>query len=291
LDSGVFKETYRDPGSSNLLWNSLPAGESELYAWQAGSSYIQEPDYFSGMDTTSGAAAPILGARCLVRAGDSVTTDHISPAGDIDKESPAGRYLLSLGIAAADFNSYGSRRGNDRVMVRGTFANLRFRNLLYPGKTGSRTVHHPSGREMDIHSAAEEYRKSGTPLIILAGKDYGMGSSRDWAAKGPYLLGVKAVIAESYERIHRSNLVGMGILPLQFAPGTDCDSLGLRGTETFSIALDGSLKPGGVLRVAAVGGDGRETVFQAICRIDNPAEMEYYLGGGILRRVVRKSLE
>jgi aconitate hydratase len=226
-----------------------------------------------------------------VRVGDSVTTDHISPAGSIKKDSPAGKYLLDHGVAALDFNSYGSRRGNDRVMTRGTFANIRLSNLLAPGTEGGWTTYLPTGEVTSIFDASVRYQKDGAPLIILAGKDYGMGSSRDWAAKGVLLLGVKAAIAESFERIHRSNLVGMGVLPLQFLPGQTPASLGLHGTETFDIHVDDQLKPKQQLKVRAIGKAGQAIEFTAVCRIDTPVEIEYYRNGGILQTVLRKMLK
>ena len=233
-----------------------------------------------------------MGARVLAVLGDSVTTDHISPAGDIDLHSPAGRYLVSKGIEKTDFNSYGSRRGNDRVMVRGTFANIRLKNLMVPGVEGGVTAHVPSGERMDIYDAAERYRAEGTPLVVIAGKEYGSGSSRDWAAKGTLLLGVRAVLAESYERIHRSNLVGMGVLPLQFKPGQSAESLGLTGLERLTIAgIAGELVPRQDVTVAVEGKDGTRSSFTATARLDTPVEINYYRNGGILQTVLRKMLK
>ena len=222
--------------------------------------------------------------------GDSITTDHISPAGAISKSSPAGRYLQSLGVKPEEFNSYGARRGNDRVMTRGTFANIRFRNLLAAGTEGSATVYHPSGEVMDIFSAAEWYGRTAVPTIVIAGKDYGMGSSRDWAAKGVYLLGVRAVIAESYERIHRSNLVGMGILPLQFLPGENPANLGLSGREEYTIPAADDLRPGQELAVTALSPEGSAKSFTVRCRIDSAVEVDYYRNGGILQTVLRRMM-
>jgi len=234
--------------------------------------------------------APIKDARVLVHAGDSVTTDHISPAGAIDPQSVAGKYLIAHDITPAHFNSYGSRRGNDQVMARGTFANIRFRNLLTPEHEGSHTIYHPDNEEMDIYSAAQKYIENNTPTIILAGKDYGMGSSRDWAAKGPFLLGVRAVIAQSFERIHRSNLIGMGILPLQFLNEESPSALGLKGDEYFSLPITDDLKPKSPITITARDDKGKETIFEAQCRIDSPIEIEYYRHGGILQFVLRKFL-
>ena len=231
----MFRDTYADVFTGDATWQSMPAPEGELFDWDSGSTYVRRPPYFEGMSLEPGTVPDVAGARCLVWLGDSVTTDHISPAGSIKLESPAGKYLLEHGIERADFNSYGARRGNHEVMVRGTFANVRLRNRLVPGSEGTWTVHVPSGEEMTIYEASERYLAEGTPLVVLAGKEYGSGSSRDWAAKGPNLLGVKVVIAESYERIHRSNLLMMGVLPLQFLPGDSVESLGLTGREEFQV--------------------------------------------------------
>ena len=228
----MFRRTYGDVFDGNATWNAIPVPEGALFDFREESTYIQEPPFFQGLTLEPVPVEDIVGARVLAVLGDSVTTDHISPAGDIAEASPAGRFLKAKGVARADFNSYGSRRGNDRVMVRGTFANIRLKNAMVPGVEGGVTVHVPSGERMAIYDAAERYRAEKTPLVVIAGKEYGSGSSRDWAAKGTLLLGVRAVIAESYERIHRSNLVGMGILPLQFKPGENAESLGLTGQET-----------------------------------------------------------
>ena len=265
-------------------WKELPVPEGDLFAWADDSTYVRLPPYFDGMSKEPGTVEDIAGARCLVRIGDSVTTDHISPAGAIKPESPAGRYLVEHGVERKDFNSYGSRRGNHEVMVRGTFANVRLRNLLVPGSEGTWTVHLPSGEETTIFEASERYLAEGVPLIVIAGKEYGSGSSRDWAAKGPNLLGVRAVIAESYERIHRSNLLMMGILPLQFRTGETMESLGLTGRETFSI--EGIQN--GEARQVRVRADG--TTFSARVRLDTPREREYLRHGGILPYVLRRLL-
>ena len=288
LDRDAFIESYSGLEESNPDWNKIDLSGSDLYPWSDESSYVQEPPFFVGMSKDAAAIEPIKDARVLVVAGDSTTTDHISPAGPIDPDSPAGRYLQERGIAVKDFNSYGSRRGNDRVMVRGTFANIRFRNQLTPETEGSSTIYHPTGEKTSIFDAAMRYKEEGTPVIVLAGKDYGMGSSRDWAAKGVSLLGVHAVIAESYERIHRSNLVGMGVLPLQFADGESRETLGLTGGETYSIEVDESLAPKQLVNVVAVDDQGKKTEFKALCRIDSPVEVDYYKNGGILHAVLRR---
>ena len=291
FDRDAFIATYDGIETKNEQWNAIPAADHDLYPWDVESTYIQEPDFFEGMQAEAGTITPISSARVLVKAADSITTDHISPAGAIAEQSPAGEYLQEKGVAPQDFNSYGSRRGNDRVMTRGTFANIRFRNQLVPGTTGSASVHFPAGEKMSIFAAGMRYREDNIPAIVLAGKDYGMGSSRDWAAKGPYLLGIRAVIAESYERIHRSNLVGMGILPLQYAAGQTAASLGLDGSEEFFIDIDDSLQPGQDVRVRAVASSGSEIVFSAVCRIDSTVEVEYYRHGGILQYVLRNKLK
>jgi aconitate hydratase len=253
---------------------------------------VQSPPFFAGMTMTPPAVRDITEARALAVLGDSITTDHISPAGSIKASSPAGRYLIDHGVQPKDFNSYGSRRGNHEVMMRGTFANVRLKNLLAPGTEGGITRHLPDGEEMSIYDAAMKYQREGVPLVVLAGKEYGSGSSRDWAAKGPRLLGVHAVIAESYERIHRSNLVGMGVLPLQFMPGDSVTAHGLTGEEVFSVegladAIESSFADGRTLTVRAEGNKG-ETTFRAIARIDTPQEVLYYKHGGILQYVLRQ---
>jgi len=291
IDPEMFRRRYAAVETASEPWNAIPVRGGQLFDWQETSTYIQEPPFFKSLTSTPQPIRPILGARVLVMVGDSVTTDHISPAGSIKKDSPAGKYLLERGVQPVDFNSYGARRGNDRVMTRGTFANIRLKNLLLPGTEGNWTIHLPTGQTMSIYDAAVMYQQTGTPLLVLAGKDYGMGSSRDWAAKGTMLLGVKAVLAESFERIHRSNLVGMGVLPLVYKPGQTRQSLGLSGTEVFDILdLDENLKPGQDLRVIAAAPGGKRTEFTAVCRIDTPIEIEYYRHGGILPRVLRQML-
>ena len=281
-----FQRTYADVFTGDEQWAALPVPEGNRFAWDLKSTYVRRPPYFDGMATEPGAVEDIRGARCLVMLGDSVTTDHISPAGAIHPDSPAGQYLLAHGVSRPAFNSYGSRRGNHEVMVRGTFANVRLRNLLTPGREGPWTVHFPSGGAMSIFAAAERYREATTPLVVLAGKEYGAGSSRDWAAKGPRLLGVRAVIAESYERIHRSNLIGMGILPLQFTDSASAASLGLTGRETFAITGLG----GGKAReasVTAVPESGKAIRFTVRVRMETPREREYLRHGGILPYALR----
>ncbi len=284
IDSETFKSTYADVFTGDETWRGLPAPEGELFAWEQSSTYVRRPSYLEGLASDHGAVPDIEGARCLVWLGDSVTTDHISPAGAIKPGSPAGAYLTDHGVETKDFNSYGSRRGNHEVMVRGTFANVRLRNQLVPGSEGTWTAHIPTGEEMTIFAASERYLAAGTPLIVIAGKEYGSGSSRDWAAKGPLLLGVRAVIAESYERIHRSNLLMMGILPLQFAAGETPATLGLTGREEFSIAGIAN----GDAHEVTVRADDRE--FRALVRLDTPRERDYLRHGGILPFVVRRLL-
>ena len=288
-----FRQQYAHVFDGDKQWQGIPVADSELFDWKADSTYIQEPPFFVDMSSEPAPVQPIRGARCLVMVGDSVTTDHISPAGSIKTDSPAGRYLQSLGVGPKDFNSYGARRGNDRVMTRGTFANIRLRNLIAPGTEGGVTKYLPGDEVMSIYDASLKYKADGTPLVVLAGKEYGTGSSRDWAAKGTYLLGVKAVIAESFERIHRSNLVGMGILPLQYQQGDTATSLGLTGRETFSIdqGLNDSIKPLQELTVTACRGDGTTVKIPCVCRIDTPVEIEYYRNGGILHTVIRNMLK
>jgi aconitate hydratase len=280
----MFRRTYADVFTGDDRWSSLEIPEGDLYDWREDSTYVRRPPYFDGMSPKPGTVDDIHGARCLVQVGDSVTTDHISPAGAIKPDSPAGKYLVEHGVERKDFNSYGSRRGNHEVMVRGTFANVRLKNLLVPGSEGTWTVHVPSGEEMTIYDASFRYEEEGTPLIVIAGKEYGSGSSRDWAAKGPKLLGVRAVIAESYERIHRSNLLMMGILPLQFMDGESPETLGLSGREEFSV--DGV--ENGEAHEVTVRADEKE--FNARLRLDTPREREYVRHGGILPYVLRRLL-
>jgi aconitate hydratase len=282
----AFRATYADVFTGDERWATLPIPEGQLFAWDPKSTYVRRPPYFDGMTAEAAPIADITGARCLVMLGDSITTDHISPAGAIHPDSPAGQYLLAHGVGRRDFNSYGSRRGNHEVMVRGTFANVRLRNLLAPDWEGPWTVHHPSGETISIFAAAERYERAGTPLLVLAGKEYGAGSSRDWAAKGPRLLGVRAVVAESYERIHRSNLIGMGILPLQFIDGASATSVGLSGRETFAIAglADGEARDA---TITAVPEGGSALRFRVRVRLDTPRERDYLRHGGILPYAVR----
>ena len=287
----TFEREYSSATDGPEEWQQVDAPTGDLYAWDEASTYIQEPPFFVDMPPEPAPIASISGARCLVSVGDSTTTDHISPAGSIKADSPAGLFLQEQGVGKSDFNSYGSRRGNDRVMTRGTFANIRLRNLLAPGTEGGVTAFHPTGEQTSIYDAALKYKEQGTPLVALAGKEYGTGSSRDWAAKGTYLLGIRAVIAESFERIHRSNLVGMGVLPLQFREGENREALELDGTETFEITLDDDLQPRQAVEVTARKADGSETHFVTTCRIDTPVEVEYYRNGGILHKVLRDLLK
>jgi aconitate hydratase len=288
----MFRQRYASVIGANPQWNDLPAPEGEIYQWDSQSTYIQEPPFLVDLAAEPGPIRPIRGARVLLALGDSVTTDHISPAGPIAASSPAGKYLQSLGIKPADFNSYGSRRGNDRVMTRGTFANIRIRNQVAPGTEGGVTRHLPDDTLMTVYDAAMRYQEEGVPLVVLAGAEYGSGSSRDWAAKGTYLLGVRAVIASSFERIHRSNLVGMGVLPLEFPAGVTWKSLGLTGEEIFDFPdLGDALLPGSDLAVLATTPTGSSISFTARVRIDTPVELEYYRNGGILQTVLRKLLK
>lgn len=284
----MFVEQYGQATKGPEEWQKIAGGSGDLYSWDPSSTYVQEPPFFVDMPAEPAPIAAIEGARCLVSVGDSTTTDHISPAGAIKVSSPAGEYLQQQGVSPQDFNQYGARRGNDRVMTRGTFANIRLKNLLAPGTEGSVTVYHPTGEQTSIYAAAMRYREDATPLVVLAGAEYGTGSSRDWAAKGTYLLGVRAVIATSFERIHRSNLVGMGVLPLQFREGENRESLGLDGTETFDIALNDQLEPRQAVEVMARRPDGDVIHFVTTCRIDTPVEVVYYRNGGILHTVLRQ---
>jgi aconitate hydratase len=284
VQGDMFRRTYADVFTGDENWRGLEIPEGDLYDWREDSTYVRRPPYFDGMAPEPGTVEDIDGARCLVQVGDSVTTDHISPAGAIKPDGPAGKYLIEHGVERKDFNSYGSRRGNHEVMVRGTFANVRLKNLLVPGSEGTWTAHFPDGEEMTIYDAAVRYQQEGTPLIVIAGQEYGSGSSRDWAAKGPKLLGVRAVIAESYERIHRSNLLMMGILPLQFQDAETPTTLGLTGRELFSIAG----VENGEAREVTVRADDKE--FTARLRLDTPREREYVRHGGILPYVLRRLL-
>jgi aconitate hydratase len=288
----MFQRTYANVFDGNPSWNAIPVAGGDLYAFRPESTYIQDPPFFQGLTREPKPIEDIRDARILAVLGDSVTTDHISPAGDIAIKSPAGRHLMERGVGKPDFNSYGSRRGNDRIMVRGTFANIRLKNLMVPGVEGGVTVHLPSGERMDIFDAAERYRSEGTPLLVVAGKEYGSGSSRDWAAKGTLLLGVRAVIAESYERIHRSNLVGMGVLPLQFRAGESAESLRLAGSERLTISgLAGEIRPRQELAVEIHSKDGTRAFFKVVLRLDTPVEINYWRNGGILQTVLRKMLK
>jgi len=285
----MFKKEYARVFDGDENWQQLEAPSGELFAWDPDSTYIQQPPYFSGMEPTPSPVSDIRGARVLALLGDSITTDHISPAGNIAKNSPAAEYLMAHGVDPVDFNSYGSRRGNHEVMQRGTFANIRLRNRLADGKEGGYTKYLPTGEVMPLWDAAVKYMEDGTPLVVLAGKDYGMGSSRDWAAKGVMLQGVKAVIAESYERIHRSNLIGMGVLPLIFQDGQSAAGLGLDGTEEISIAgIGGELTPRQTFTVVARKANGSEVRFDVTSRLDTAVEIEYYNHGGVLQRVLRR---
>ena len=283
-----FVTQYADVFEGSAEWTAIDTTGDALYAWDDASTYVQEPPFFQGLQPDTAPIAPIRNARVLAKLGDSVTTDHISPAGSIAEDSPAGQYLIDHGVEKRLFNSYGSRRGNDRVMTRGTFANIRVRNQLAPGTEGGYTTDFTDDTVKTIYEASLTYRAAGTPLVVLAGKDYGMGSSRDWAAKGTYELGVRVVIATSFERIHRSNLIGMGVLPLTFLPGQDADNLSLNGTESFSIDIDDNLRPRQEVVVRAERPDGATVEFTTICRADTPVEVEYYRNGGILHTVLRK---
>jgi aconitate hydratase len=291
VSSDMFSKQYADVFAGDKHWQALPIPEGDLYAWSDKSTYIKNPPYFEGMALKPSELRNLHGLRTLAVLGDSVTTDHISPAGTIQPDSPAGKYLTTHGVQPKDFNSYGARRGNHEVMMRGTFANIRLRNLLAPGTEGGWAIHQPDGEKMSIYDAAMKYRDEGVPLIIIAGKEYGSGSSRDWAAKGTILLGVRAVLAESFERIHRSNLVGMGVLPLEFLPGETLKTLGLTGQEIFDIeGLAHGFEPRKKMKVRARDAQGKETNFTVLARVDTPFEVAYYEHGGILRYVLRQML-
>jgi aconitate hydratase len=287
----TFRKIYDGIEQSNAQWNAIPVAGGALFNWNEQSTYIQNPPYFDDLPPTPGPIEAVHGARALLMLGDSITTDHISPAGAFSAKSPAGQFLIQSGVKLEDFNSYGSRRGNDRVMTRGTFANIRIKNKLAPGTEGGVTTHFPTNEVVSVYEASLRYKAAGTPLVVLGGKDYGMGSSRDWAAKGTMLLGVRAVIAESFERIHRSNLVGMGVLPLQYKVGQTAESLGLTGRETFDVLIDDQLKPRQdvIVRVTDESGNLREITLW--CRIDTPVEIDYYRNGGILPFVLRQLLQ
>ena len=287
----VFRQLYSDFASQNPKWNEIPSSTGDLYRWDEKSDYVQEPPFFENFSMEIGDFQEVRNARPLGIFGDSVTTDHISPAGAMKQTSPAGRYLIDRGVKPIDFNSYGSRRGNDRVMTRGTFANVRIKNLMVPGVEGGVTIHYPSGEQMAIYDAAVRYQKENVPLVVIAGHEYGTGSSRDWAAKGTRLLGVKAVIAASFERIHRSNLVGMGVLPLQFPDGVDAKTLKLDGSDLFSIGgLTKGIEPRQQVELEIHRKDGKTEKVPLILRIDTPIEIDYYRHGGILPFVLRQLL-
>jgi aconitate hydratase len=295
LQPDMFSSTYSDVFRGSDSWRALEIPEGDTYAWDAESTYVASPPYFEDMPKRPAPIADVVGARVLALLGDSITTDHISPAGAIAKSSPAAAYLKEHGVAVEDFNTYGSRRGNHEVMMRGTFANIRLRNHLVPGTEGGYTVHLPDGEPTSIFDASVRYREEGVPTIVLAGKEYGSGSSRDWAAKGPALLGVRAAIAQSFERIHRSNLIGMGVLPLEFRAGESVQSLGLTGKELYdlkglSALFSGKWEKGKELEVVARGEGGSKTAFRVVVRIDTPQEVEYYRHGGILHYVLRRLL-
>jgi aconitate hydratase len=287
----MFAASYGNVFDGNPMWNGIGGGGGDLYDFQEDSTYLQDPPFFEGLTLDPAPRTDIRDARVLAVLGDSVTTDHIAPAGDIAEQSPAGRFLKARGVEKKDFNTYGARRGNDRIMARATFANIRLKNLMVPGVEGGVTLHVPSGDRMDVYDAAERYKKEGVPLVVIAGKEYGSGSSRDWAAKGPMLLGVRAVIVESFERIHRSNLIGMGVLPLQFKPGQNAETLGLIGKERITIqGISGKLTPRQDVTVEVERPDGSKSSFAATARLDTPVEINYYRNGGILQTVLRKML-
>jgi aconitate hydratase len=289
LSTDMFRERYKSVFSGNETWNAIQSPESELYAWDENSTYIQEPPFFMDYQQETQAIRGFSGGRVLAWLGDSITTDHISPAGAIQVESPAGKYLIAHGVGPREYNSYGSRRGNDQVMTRGTFANIRLKNRMLPGVEGGFTLHMPDGEQMSIYDAAMKYKQENVPLVIIAGKDYGSGSSRDWAAKGTSLLGVKAVIAESFERIHRSNLVGMGVLPLQFMAGENSNSLGINGREEVSIeGLDEHILPNSKVTVRLIKEDQSVMYFHTFARLNTAVEVEYYRNGGVLNTVLNK---
>jgi aconitate hydratase len=291
FEPATYRRLYSEFADKNPLWNDIVAPTGGIYEWDPNSTYIQEPPYFEDFSMGTGSFSDVENARALAIFGDSVTTDHISPAGAIKAISPAGRYLQELGVKPADFNSYGSRRGNDRVMLRGTFANVRIKNQMVTPTEGGFTKHMPDSEELPIYDVAMRYKEEGIPLVIFAGKEYGTGSSRDWAAKGTALMGVKAVIAESFERIHRSNLVGMGVLPLQFKEGQNALTLGLDGSETYSVeGLGGEVRPRQDVKLSIHKADGSTTTIPLTLRIDTPIEIEYYKNGGILPYVLRQLL-
>jgi aconitate hydratase len=289
VSAEVFSRNYASVFDGDDQWRELPVPAGDRYAWDEASTYVARPPFFEDLQLEPAPVADIHAARVLAMLGDSVTTDHISPAGSIARTSPAAAWLMERGVEPRQFNSYGTRRGHHEVMMRGTFANIRLHNLLTPDAEGNVTEHLPSGQRMSIFDASARYRADGTPLIVLAGKEYGSGSSRDWAAKGPMLLGVRVVIAESYERIHRSNLVGMGVLPLQFMPGESAASLGLTGREAFTFeGVADALRPHAEVVVRVTAEDGAERSFRAVSRLDGPIDVEYYRNGGVLQTVLRR---
>jgi aconitate hydratase len=290
VTTAMYNKEYGEVFKGDSRWQGLKVPEGDIYAWDDKSTYIKNPPFFDKITKTPAPLTDIHNARALAMLGNSITTDHISPAGSIGVDTPAGKWLIAQGVKPVDFNSYGARRGNHEVMMRGTFANIRLRNQLAPGTEGGWSVHQPDGEKMSIYDASMKYQKEGTPLIVLGGKEYGSGSSRDWAAKGTVLLGVRAVIAESFERIHRSNLLGMGVLPLQYRAGESAQSLGLTGFEEFTIEGVSKLAPGMAVEVRAKSKDGKETVFQTVARADTPEEVNYYRHGGILPYVLRQML-
>jgi aconitate hydratase len=287
----MFKTRYGNVQEGNPAWNAITSESSELYPWDASSTYIHEPPFFDDFGLEPEPVSDIKGMRTLALLGDSVTTDHISPAGAIPVDSPAGSYLLDRDVSQSQFNTFGARRGDDRVMARGTFGNIRIKNLLVEGVEGGWTRHFPSGEKMTIYDAAMRYKEEGVPLLVIGGKEYGTGSSRDWAAKGTMLMGARAVLVQSFERIHRSNLVGMGVLPLQFKEGDSVASLGLTGEETFDLdGVSGDMAPGAEITMKATSADGSTVTFTVISRIDTQVEMGYYRNGGILQTVLRQLL-
>jgi aconitate hydratase len=293
ISQEMFQDDYKDVFTGDERWRSLETPEGATFDWDSESTYVRKPPYFEGMEAQPEPVTDVSGARVLVKVGDSTTTDHISPAGSIKLDSPAGRYLQEHGVARKDFNSYGSRRGNHEVMIRGTFANIRIKNQLLDGVEGGYTKNFLTGEQEFIYDAAQAYAEQDIPLVVLAGKEYGTGSSRDWAAKGTKLLGVEVVIAESFERIHRSNLIGMGVLPLQFPAGETAESLGIDGTETFSFTGIAALNEGTTpktVKVVAEKQDGTSVEFDAVVRIDTPGEADYFRNGGILQYVLRSGV-
>lgn len=287
----LFRKEYERVFDDNERWNAIESTDEALYVWDEDSTYIQNPPFFEGLSKEPGEVKPLSGLRVVGKFGDSVTTDHISPAGSIGKDTPAGKYLQEKGVTPRDFNSYGSRRGNDRVMTRGTFANIRIRNQIAPGTEGGWTTHWPTGEVMSIYDACMKYKQDGTGLVVIAGNDYGMGSSRDWAAKGTNLLGIKTVIAESFERIHRSNLVLMGVLPLQFKQGENAETLGLSGKETIEVQIDENVRPRDYVKVTATDEEGNKKEFEVLVRFDSEVEIDYYRHGGILQMVLREKMK